>query len=87
MFKSDKMSILHTFAFALLFVIVFVCVHILFKNIHQVFLWTCKIGLTTYVCFCFWIVYQLHRLPEWEEKMMDSFQTLSNITSIFGTEL
>jgi hypothetical protein len=79
------MTWLDTFAFVLLFVAVFICIHIVFKNIHQVFLWTCKIGLTTYICFCVWVGIQLHRLPEWEEKMMESFQTLSNITSIFGT--
>ena len=72
---------LNTLAFALLFVVVFYCVHILFQNIHQVFLWTCKIGLTTYVCFCVWVGIQLHRLPEWQNEMFQSFQ---NITSIFN---
>jgi|TARA_B110000208_G_scaffold92262_1_gene116094 hypothetical protein len=71
-------------AFVLLFIAVFILIHILFQNIHQVFLWTCKIGLTSYVCFCVWIAIQLHRLPEWQEQMYDSIQTLSNITNIFG---
>ena len=76
---------LNVLGFVLLFVVVFYCVHILFKNIHQVFLWTCKIGLTSYVCFCVWVGIQLHRLPEWQKQMVESFETLSNITSLFGS--
>jgi cytosine/uracil/thiamine/allantoin permease len=75
---------LNTLAFVLLFAFTFYCVHILFKNINQVFLWTCKIGVTSYICFCVWVAIQLHRLPEWQDQMYESFQTLSNITSIFG---
>jgi hypothetical protein len=82
-------SMLDTIAFALLFVVVFLFVHILFKNIHQVLLWTCKIGITTYICFCFYVGYQLHQLPQWEQQMYDSFQNLANMTQFFSksTEL
>jgi len=30
------------------------------------------------------VAIQLHRLPEWQDQMYESFQILSNITSIFG---
>jgi len=73
---------LHEILFALLFVSIFIVVHYIFKNIKDIFMWTCKFLTTVYLWSLLWIATQLHRLPEWQANLSDSVWKLVNMTKI-----
>ena len=74
------MSTLHNIALFMGFVVTFIFVHIVFKNIRQLLLIGCKLITTTYIWGVIWIMTQLHRLPEWQQELADSVWTLVNMT-------
>lgn len=69
------------------FITIFIIVHLLFKNIRQVFLWSCKIITTCYIWGVLWIVTQLHQLPEWKLAFEDSVQDLWSFAANVTKEL
>lgn len=73
---------LHEITFGLAFIAIFIMVHVIFKNITDIFLWTCKFITTVYLWSLVWIATQLHRLPEWQETFTESVWTIVNMTKI-----
>ncbi len=66
----------------LAFIAIFITVHLIFKNITDIFIWSCKIITATYLWAILWIITQLHRLPEWQVALSTSVGDLyTNITS------
>jgi|TARA_B110000091_G_scaffold182420_1_gene200420 hypothetical protein len=74
------MTTLHNLALLLGFIVIFIIVHIVFKNIRQLVLIGCKLITTTYIWAIVWVLLQLHRLPEWQQELSDSVWTLVNMT-------
>ena len=66
---------------SLLFVVIFIAVHITFKNIRQVCLISCKLLTTLYLWSCLWIITHLDSLPIWKTSLTDSAWKLYNITT------
>ena len=73
---------LHEITLGLAFIVIFIIVHIIFKNIRDILLWSCKFITATYLWSLIWIATQLHRLPEWQETFTKSAWTLINMTKI-----
>jgi hypothetical protein len=71
---------LYEIAMTLAFITIFIVTHYVFKNIKDIFFWTCKLLTTVYLWLLLWIVTQLHRLPEWQSAFTDSVWTLVNMT-------
>jgi hypothetical protein len=74
------MTTLHNLALFLGFIVIFIFVHIVFKNIRQLLLVGCKLITTTYIWGVVWVMTQLHLLPEWQQELSDSVWTLVNMT-------
>ena len=75
-----QMTPLHSLALVLGFIVIFIVVHIVFQNIRQLLLVSCKLITTTYITAVIWILLQLHRLPEWQQELSESIWTLVNMT-------
>jgi len=80
------MTTYETIALALVWVLLFLVIHIAFKNIRQLCVWSCKIITTTYLWFVVWVATQLHHLPEWELSFKESVANIVN-GSLFRAEL
>lgn len=80
------MTTYESIALALVWVLLFLIIHIAFKNIRQLCIWSCKILTTTYLWLVIWIATQVHRLPEWEISLKDSVANIIN-GSLFRQEL
>ena len=74
------MMTLYEVTMMLVFVAVFCAVHLVFKNIKQIFLWSCKLFTTTILWSLIWVATQIHHLPQWKEELSDSIWTLVNLT-------
>jgi hypothetical protein len=74
------MTTLHNLALVLGFIVIFIFVQIVFKNIRQLTLISCKLLTTTYIWGVLWVLLQLHQLPEWQQELSDSVWTLVNMT-------
>ena len=78
--KYQQMTTLHNLALVLGFIVIFIFVQIVFKNIRQLTLISCKLLTTTYIWGVIWVLLQLHQLPEWQQELSDSVWTLVNMT-------
>ena len=78
--KYQQMTTLHNLALVLGFIVIFIFVQIVFKNIRQLTLISCKLLTTTYIWGVLWVLLQLHQLPEWQQELSDSVWTLVNMT-------
>lgn len=74
------MMSLYDVTMALAFVAIFCAVHLIFKNIKQICLWSCKFVTTTMLWSVIWVATQLDQLPQWKEAFGDSIWTLVNLT-------
>ena len=74
-------------AMALAFIVIFIITHYIFKNITEIFLWTCKIITATYLWVLLWVLTQLHRLAEWQEAFSSSVYNLVELVNFTKTEL
>jgi hypothetical protein len=74
------MMTLHNVALVLGFVVIFISVHLLFNNIRQISLVTCKLITTSYIWGVLWVLFQLQHLPEWQHDLSESVWTLVNMT-------
>lgn len=74
------MTTLFDVVMALAFVAIFCVVHFIFKNIKDIFLWTCKLLTTTVIWSILWIATHMHQLPTWKLDLMDSVFRLVNLT-------
>jgi len=73
-----RMKMYETISLALVWILIFVLIHIAFKNIKQLCILSCKIITTTYLWFVVWVATQLHRLPEWELSFKESVTNIIN---------
>jgi len=81
-FTSSTTTMMFEILMTLAFVAIFIVVHLVFKNIHDIFIWSCKIITATYLWAILWIITQLHKLPEWQLALTASMGDLySNFTS------
>ena len=71
---------LYEITMGLAFIAIFCLVHIVFKNIMQILIWTCKITATVLLWSILWVATQLHQLPEWKTALSDSVWHLVNMT-------
>lgn len=71
---------LYEVTMVLVFVAIFCVVHVIFKNIKQICLWSCKLCTTIMLWSFIWIATQLQHLPQWKENLNDSIWTLVNLT-------
>ena len=78
--KYQQMTTLHNLALVLGFIVILIFVQIVFKNIRQLTLISCKLLTTTYIWGVLWVLLQLHQLPEWQQELSDSVWTLVNMT-------
>ena len=74
------MTNLYDVTMILAFVAIFCVVHVVFKNIRQIFLLTCKCVVTIILWSFLWVATQLHHLPEWKTAFSDSVWRLVNMT-------
>lgn len=74
-------------AMGLAFIVIFIFTHYIFKNIKDIFLWTCKIVTAVYLWLLLWILTQLHRLPEWQVNFKDSIYNLVELVNFTKPEL
>lgn len=65
---------------ALAFVAIFCVVHFIFKNIRDIFLWSSKLVVTTFLWSILYIAVQMDQLPNWKSNFMDSVFRLVNLT-------
>jgi len=73
---------------SLAFVAIFIIVHLVFKNIRDIFVWSCKIITASYLWCILWIITQLHRLPEWKMDLSNSVTDLyHNLTAFVNNDL
>ena len=61
-------------------VAIFCVVHIIFKNIRDIFIWSCKIITTVFLWSLVWVATQLHHLPDWKTQFTESVWQLVNMT-------
>jgi|SaaInlV_150m_DNA_4_1039716.scaffolds.fasta_scaffold157193_2 hypothetical protein len=73
---------LYNLALFLVFVVIFIVVQIVFKNLRQILLWSCKLITTCYIWAVFWILLELRHLPEWQQQLADSVWKLANMTNL-----
>ncbi len=71
---------LYDLTMALAFVSIFCVVHVIFKNIKQICLWSLKCVVTLFLWSILWICTQLHKLPEWKIDLSNSISKLVNFT-------
>lgn len=74
------MITLYDINMALAFVILFCCVHLIFKNIRQICLWSAKLCITGILWSFLWIATQLDHLPQWKNNLIESMWRLVNVT-------
>ena len=73
---------LYNLALFLVFVVIFIAVQIVFKNLRQILLWSCKLITTCYIWAVFWILLELQHLPEWQQQLTNSVWKLANMTNL-----
>ena len=71
---------LYEVTMVLVFVAIFCVVHLIFKNIKQICLWSCKLCTAIMLWSFIWIATQLQHLPQWKANLSDSIWTLVNLT-------
>jgi len=71
---------LHNCAFVLAFLVIFIAVHVLFQNLRQILLQSCKIVIATYIWAVLWVIVQINQLPEWQNQLRESVSNLVNMT-------
>ncbi len=73
---------LYNLALFLVFVVIFIGVQVVFKNLRQILLWSCKFITTCYIWAVFWVLLELRHLPEWQQQLSDSVWKLANMTNL-----
>tara|TARA_B110000091_G_scaffold130897_1_gene140361 strand:+ start:30643 stop:30885 length:243 start_codon:yes stop_codon:yes gene_type:complete len=73
---------LYNLALLLAFVVIFIGVNVVFKNLRQILLWSCKLVTTCYIWAVLWILMELRHLPEWQQQLFDSVWKLANMTNM-----
>jgi len=71
---------LYNIAMLLVFVLILMLTHIVFKNGRMLCLWSCKLIVATYIWALVWIITQLDRLPEWNIAFKESIEHVTNGT-------
>lgn len=71
---------LYNVTMLLTFVAIFCAVHIVFKNIRQICLWSAKLLVTGMLWTFVWVATQLHQLPQWKTDFSESIWRLVNLT-------
>lgn len=62
------------------FVAIFIAVHIIFKHMRQILVWSCKLITTLFLWSIVWICTQLQNLPQWQQDFKDSVWNIVNMT-------
>jgi len=73
---------LYELAMFLIFIVIFIVVHYIFKNIKDIMLWSCKFITAGYIWFLLWIVTQIQHLPEWQASFSTSATKLFELVNI-----
>ena len=76
---------LYNLALLLAFVVIFIVVQVVFKNMRQILLWFCKMITAFYIWAVLWVLVELRHLPEWQQQLFDSVWTLANMTKMAST--
>ena len=76
------MITLYDVSMTIAFVSIFLFVHLVFKNLRQILLWSCKIWTTLILWSILWIFTKLDQLPEWHAALEES---VSNTAQWFTT--
>ncbi len=71
----------------LVFIAIFCVVHIVFKNIRQICLWSAKLFVSFVVWSFVYVATQLHNLPQWKTNFSDSIWRIVNMTKGTRAEL
>jgi hypothetical protein len=77
---QQMISTIYDITMILLFITIFIITHIVFKNIREISIWSCKLITTCLFWSIIWVATQLHHLPEWKNDFKDSLWQLMNMT-------
>lgn len=80
MLNLYQVTMLYEIMMFLTAVAIFCVVHLIFKNIRDIFLWSCKIITTIFLWSFVWVATQLHHLPDWKTQFTESVWQLVNMT-------
>ena len=66
----------------LIFIVIFILTHYIFKNIKDIMLWSCKFITAAYLWLLVWIITQIQHLPEWQASLSTSASKLFELVNI-----
>lgn len=66
----------------LIFIVILIITHYVFKNIKDIMLWSCKLITAAYIWLIIWIATQIHHLPEWQASFSTSAAKLFELVNI-----
>ena len=80
---------LYDVSMTLAFISIFLGVHLIFNNLRQILLWSCKLWTTVMLWSILWVFTKLDQLPEWnaalEESVTYAAQWARGATAGMGT--
>ena len=78
------MITLYDVSMTLAFVTIFLGVHLVFNNLRQILLWSCKLWSTCIIWSILWVFTKLDHLPEWNAALEESVSNIAQWVRTMG---